>query len=191
MPLTITTGLSKKIGQPDYGSLGATCTVTFEAEHGLLESNLAGFQQKVKNAFVACNQAVQNELGRHQAGDYVDNADTAQATQPTAPAAAPSNGNGANGNGANGNGANGNGNGNGHRNGNSHLATDKQMTYARQLAGQIKGLGVRKLETLTQKMFGKPIAGLTSLDASGLIDGLKSLKSGEISLDAVLSGEAL
>ena len=90
MPLTITTGLSKKIGLPDYGSLGASCTVAFEAGHDLLESDLAGFHEKVKRAFVACRQAVQDELTRESN--------------------ASSNGHASNGH-TNGNAANGNGNG--------------------------------------------------------------------------------
>jgi hypothetical protein len=178
MPLKINVGLSKKLGLPDYGSLGATCHVEFEAESSLLQRDLDGFHRHVRNAYAACCQAVNDELARQQAGGPVSsNGHTA--TQP------PQNGNGGNGY-RNGNAGQGNGRPNGQ--GNGHAATEKQLDFARQLSKAIHGLGIRRLETLCEKMYGKPLAALTSMDASGLIDTLKAIKDGQISLEAAIGG---
>jgi hypothetical protein len=188
MPLRLNIGLSKKLGLPDYGSLGASCNLDVELDAALLQADPEAIQRHARNAFDACRRAVQEELARHQA------APTTPASNPSAPAASVGgNGNGHSGNGnGNGNGhasGNGNGNGtNGNGRGNGHPASEKQATYIRQLAGHIKGLGVRRLDALAQKMFAKPVAGLTSLEASGLIDSLKAIKAGEIDLDTVLGG---
>jgi hypothetical protein len=187
MPLRLNIGLSKKLGLPDYGSLGASCNVDIELDAALLQTDPEAFQRHARNAYDACRRAVQEELARHQAATA-----TTPASNPPVPSGnvggnVTGNGNGhagSNGNGHTGSGQNGNGRGNG------HPASEKQMTYVRQLAGHIKGLGVRRLEALSQKMFCKPVASLTSLEASGLIDSLKAIKAGEIDLDTVLGGAA-
>jgi hypothetical protein len=62
MGVRLSVGLQKKVGLPDFGSLGASCHVEFEIDRGLLEHDLDGFHQKVADAFVACRQAVQDQL---------------------------------------------------------------------------------------------------------------------------------
>ena len=164
MPMTLNVGLSKKIGLPDYGSLGASCNVQVELESSLLRDDIDGFETEVRKAYTACRQAVQDELSRHQAGEVIPEA-SAGCTGPQ----------------------NQNGNGNGNSNGNgSHTASQKQLDYINQLARQIRGLGVRRVETLAQTMFRKPLAGLSTLDASGLIDMLKGIKGGDVDLNDVL-----
>ena len=170
MPLKLNVGLSKKIGLPDYGSLGASCHVEVELDSTLLSTDLEKFRQHVRRAYVACSQAVNDELARNQAGAGNDSDRAAQATEPEGASSDTPNG---------------------HRNGNgvsSHRATQKQLDYAGQLAGQIRGLGARKLEALAGKMFAKPLAALTSLEASSLIDTLKAIKDGKIDLQAALKG---
>jgi len=57
---------AKKHGLPDFGSVGATCNVTVELEGSLLYQDLESFQRHVKNAYVACSQAVNDELARQR-----------------------------------------------------------------------------------------------------------------------------
>lgn len=175
MPLKLTTGIAKKVGLPDYGSLGASCAVEVELDAALLEHDLTGFQRKVQDAFTACRQAVNDELARHQAPADSNNSQPAKRPDTRPQPASRSNGNNASGN--------GNGNGN-----SEHRASQKQQNYINQLAGQIRGLGSRRLESLAQKMFGKPLADLTSLNASSLIDMLKAVQGGQIKLEDALNG---
>ena len=160
--LKLSVSTSKKIGLPDYGSLGASCGVELELDPRLLDRDLAAFHDRVRQAYVACAQAVNDELGRQQHG------------QSHRPAGGDTRGNG--------NTRNGHGNG--------HQATDKQLGYARQLAGQIEGLGLRRLDELCERMFRKSSVDLNSMDASGLIDTLKKIKAGDIDLAAALHGAA-
>ena len=175
MPLKLNVGVNKKIGLPDFGSLGTSCHVEVEVDSGLIFDDLDAFHQKVRQAYVACTQAVNDELARQQ-GSTTQPPSQTQATA--------SNGNATT--------IASNGNGNGHHNGtNGGGASQKQINYANQLAGQIQGLGVRRLEALAIKMFSKPIAGLSSLDASSLIDTLKAIKDGRLDVNAALDGASV
>lgn len=69
MPLKLNVGLAKKVGQPEYGSLSASCHVELDLDQSLLQSDLDGFRRRVRNAFVACRQAVNDELARHHTAD--------------------------------------------------------------------------------------------------------------------------
>jgi hypothetical protein len=179
VPLKLTVGLSRKIGLRDYGSLCASCTTEFEVDLSLPQRDPEAFQSHVRHAYAACRQAVQDELAREQQAAVSGNGSEASGTSTAA--AAPS---------ASGNGHSPNGGTNGNpRNGqNGHGASDKQFEYIRQLARQISGLGVRRLDALANRMFGKPLADLSSLDASGLIDALKDIKAGKIDLETAING---
>ena len=174
MTIKLNVGLSKKVGLPDYGSLGASCHVEMDLDAELVEQDLDEFHRRVQDTYVACSQAVNDELARHtQHQPQLDHATPAR-----------------NGNGSSAVGRFSNGNGNGHSTGGGRLATDKQLGYIRQLAGQIRGLGVRRLDTISDRMFAKSVAELSGMDASGLIDMLKEIKAGNVELESALNGAA-
>ena len=173
--MKLNVGLTKKFGLPDYGSIGASCHLELELDQAQIASDPDGFQERIRRTFTVCRQAVEDELARHRPAGGAK--EPAEPKQPAAAAAGATNGNSSQRNG-------------GQRNGNGHRASDKQLSYARQLAGDIRGLGIRRLENVAQKMFSKPLTGLSSLDASGLIDVLKDVKAGDIDLNEALNGAA-
>lgn len=72
MAVKLSVGLQRKVGLPEFGSLGASCHVEFEIDSSLLEHDLNRFHQKVSDAFVACRQAVHDQLAPANNGTLVD-----------------------------------------------------------------------------------------------------------------------
>ena len=66
MPMKLNVGVSRKVGLPDYGSVGASCNLELELDAGLIDKDLDAFHARVRNAYVAAHQAVHDELARLQ-----------------------------------------------------------------------------------------------------------------------------
>ena len=66
MPLRLNVGVSKKLGLPEYSSIGASCHLEVELDASLLH-DLDGLHHQVRDAFVAARQAVNDELTRLKA----------------------------------------------------------------------------------------------------------------------------
>jgi len=162
---------SRKAGEANFGSRGATVSLDVEVESGIVREP-DKLQAKIDYLFGLAKSSVDAQLN----GD-------GQSEQAPAASIPNRNGDGAHGENGHGNHAAAGTNG-------DHRASEKQMNFVNQLARSIRGLGVRRLESLTGRMFGKPLADLTSLDASALIDTLKAIKDGTVSLDAALNNGA-
>ena len=67
MAMKLNVGLNKKLGLPDYGSLGASCHLELELDQSILQDP-DGFQERVRRTFNACRQAVDDELARRSPG---------------------------------------------------------------------------------------------------------------------------
>jgi hypothetical protein len=65
MPLRLNVGVTTKVGLPAYSSIGASCSLDLELESGLLH-DLDSFHAQVRDAFIAAQQAVNDELVRLQ-----------------------------------------------------------------------------------------------------------------------------
>ena len=68
MALKLNVGVSRKVGLPDFGSVGASCNLELEVDAGLLERDLDAFHARVRDVYVAAHQAVHDELARLHAG---------------------------------------------------------------------------------------------------------------------------
>ena len=67
MPMKLNVGVSRKLGLPNYGSVGASCNLELELDATLLERDLDAFHTKIRGAYAAAHRAVHDELARLQA----------------------------------------------------------------------------------------------------------------------------
>lgn len=94
MPVKLNVSVSRKIGQPSYGSLGASCGLEQELDATLLERDPVKFRGLVQAAYMACAQAVDAELARQQAPAVKASNGTARQLARSVAASAHQNGNG-------------------------------------------------------------------------------------------------
>jgi hypothetical protein len=64
MPMKLNVGVSRKVGLPNYGSVGASCNLELELDATLLERDLEAFHIQIRGAYMAAHQAVHEELAR-------------------------------------------------------------------------------------------------------------------------------
>ena len=66
MPIKLNVGVSRKVGLPDYCSVGASCNLELELETALLEKDLEGFHARIRKAYSREHQSRLVRGGRPQ-----------------------------------------------------------------------------------------------------------------------------
>jgi hypothetical protein len=74
--MKLNVGVSRKVGLPDFGSVGASCGIELEVDGSLLQHDLERLHSQVRDAYVAAHQAVHDELARLQAPPSVNGGQT-------------------------------------------------------------------------------------------------------------------
>ena len=149
MPLKLNTGIARKVGQPNFGSIQASCFLEIELTSDVIH-DYDRFQQQVRQAFHACEQAVEEQL-----------ADSQQPVEHST-------------NGHNSNRHNGNGNGS-DSNGSVRGATQSQIRAINAIAGKQR---IDITSFLLNRHGCKAVDSLTIKQASDVIDQLKSSQNG-------------
>mgnify|MGYP000987601742 FL=1 len=180
MPLKANVSLSKKLGLPDYGSIGAHCGLELELDSTLIEDAEA-FHEKIRKLYTLCHQSIVDQLERYGGnGNGTANSNgrangnhngrsngTSQHAEPAGnhpnpPAAVNRTGNG--------NGRNGNGD--------DTPASNKQVKYLLDLARQQHNMNMTQTGEYCQQLTGVgDVYRLTKTQASLVIDHLSGGKS--------------
>jgi hypothetical protein len=188
MPLKVNIGLAKKLGQPNYGSTGASCSLEFELDSGQISQDPDGFRKNLRNAYDACRQAIQDELHRQLNPPDLQEGKVAEKEEPqivdqeqvssapesaivsaaipatmTSAATIPATSTPATCGLVQ----------------TSPRASQRQLNYVHHLAHGVSGLTPHRLEILSATICGKRLAHLTSADASLLIETLKDIQAGD------------
>lgn len=184
MPLKLNVGLTKKIGQPHYGSLGSSCHVEIELDSSLLQSDAEAFYERARQTFAACRRAVETELALGDQRRRCAAPATSETVEPLpAIQAAADNDQRADGEETEDAGA---------ENGEAELlpASASQLNYVRRLASRIGRAAALRVEVLAQHRFGKPLTDLSRDEATHLILTLRAVKAGELDWETVLDESA-
>ncbi len=150
MPLKLNIGLSRKIGEPNYGSRGASINIEAEVDSSLV-TDPAKFQERVRQLFGLVRTSLTEELnGNGHNGSTNGNGHG----QPTGTGA-----------------ANGNGNGNGNRGSTQRISATEAQCKA--LFAITRGQGIDLNQLLRNRFHVGRADDLTIKEASALIDELK------------------
>ena len=169
MAVKLNIGLSRKVGEVNYGSRGASINLEVELDNGVL-NNPGQLRERVHDLYVLARQSVDEELQRP--------ADAG----PSEPS--PENGNGhartnghGNGNGhGNAHASNGNGHSNGHSNGQHNRVEVARATQSqiRAIFAITKRQGLDPHQVINERFRVHKMEDLTIREASSLIDELKN-----------------
>jgi hypothetical protein len=170
MPLRINAGLTKKIGLPNYGSLGVSCHIECDLDASLSQPDCPSLMQQLRRAYQACALAVHDELNRQRAIELPAAADRPVGTARESHSERSDD--------------------HARRLDAAPQASQRQLVYARQLATRIPGLSAERLDSLAQRMTGQSLEALSAPAASRLIDTLKALRRGELELKSLFNGAA-